>query len=119
MITRDQVEELFDAVRKGATWSPDEICLWGYFFTDPDRAKLARAGRVLAGLGYHVVEILDPDDDDDDDEEERGRFFLHVEREEHHTVDTLDRRNAELYLLAEELGLEGYDGMDVGPRRPG
>lgn len=115
MITRDQVEELFDAVRKGATWSPDEICLWGYFFTDPDREKLTRAGRALAGLGYRMVEILEPDDDDED----RGLFFLHVEREERHTVDSLDRRNAELYLLADELGLESYDGMDVGPRRPG
>jgi len=115
MITRDQVEELFDAVRKGATWSPDEICLWGYFFTDADRDKLTRAGRLLAGLGYRMVEILEPGDDDED----RGLFFLHVEREEHHTVDTLDRRNAELYLLADELGLESYDGMDVGPRRPG
>lgn len=115
MITREQVEELFDAVREGATWSPDDVCLWGYFFTDRDRAKLASAGRVLEGLGYRVVGILEPEEDDEDPD----RFFLHVEREERHTVDTLDRRNAELYLMADELGLESYDGMDVGPRRPG
>lgn len=48
-----------------------------------------------------------------------GASSSSTEREEHHTVDTLDRRNAELYLLADELGLESYDGMDVGPRRPG
>lgn len=115
MITRDQVEALFEAVRKEAPWSPDEICLWGYFFTDRDREKLARAGRVLEGLGYRMVGIFEPEEEDED----QDRFFLHVEREERHTVDTLDRRNTELYLLADELGLESYDGVDIEPRRPG
>jgi hypothetical protein len=30
-------------------------------------------------------------------------------------VETLHRRNAELYDLAESMELETYDGMDVGP----
>jgi hypothetical protein len=40
---------------------------------------------------------------------------LHVRRVEMHSVESLLARNEELYRLAEELGIDSYDGMDVGP----
>ncbi len=113
MITRDDLERMFDAVRRDAPFSIDEICLWGYFFVDRDRTRLSTARGVLEGLGYRFVGIFEPSPDDEDAE----LLFLHVEREERHSIESLERRNAELYALADELGLESYDGMDVGPRR--
>ena len=41
-------------------------------------------------------------------------WWLHVEKTEVHTPDSLHERNQALYRFAEEHGLDGYDGMDVG-----
>lgn len=111
MITRDDLQDMFDSARARAKWSIDDVCLWGYFFTDHDRDKLSSAAPVLETMGYRVVDIFESDTDDDDE----SLFFLHVEREESHTVESLDARNQELYRFADEFGLESYDGMDVGP----
>ena len=110
-IDRSELEELFANVREKTTWPIDGDMVWGYFFADTDRDKLERCARELEALGYRVVGVFSPDPDDDDQE----TMFLHVERVETHTVETLHRRNMELYELAEKLGLEAYDGMDVGP----
>jgi len=111
MITRDDLQDMFDSARASAKWSIDDLCLWGYFFTDHDRDKLSSAAPVLENMGYRVVDLFEADSDDDD----QSLFFLHVEREECHTVESLDARNQELYRFADEFGLESYDGMDVGP----
>jgi hypothetical protein len=110
MIERADLQEMFDSMRvhANAHWSIDDVCLWGYFFTDGDESNLREAAHKLEALGYRVVG-LDPDEDDPD------LLWLHVEKEERHTVDSLQSRNEELYRLADEWGLESYDGMDVGP----
>lgn len=110
-IDRSVLEEMFADIRANTTWPIDGEMVWGYFFTDKDEAKLERAAQELEARGYRYVGILRPDADDG----EQDTFYLHVERIESHTVDTLHRRNMELYELAESLGLETYDGMDVGP----
>jgi hypothetical protein len=46
-------------------------------------------------------------------DEEKPFHWLHVERVETHSVDTLDARNQELDQIAREFGVK-YDGMDVG-----
>lgn len=112
MITRDQLQDLFDNTRAKAKWSIDGVCLWGYFFTDHDRSKLLAAAPALEQMGYRFVGLLVPPPAEDGASEV---IFLHVEREEQHTVDSLHARNQELYRFAEEHGIEAYDGMDVGP----
>lgn len=114
MITRDDLQEMFDSAKAKAKWNIDDVCLWGYFFVDHDREKLSAAAPVLERLGYRVVGFLEPTPDSDD----QTQLFLHVEKEELHTVDSLDARNQELYRFADEFGLESYDGMDVGPIDP-
>ena len=111
MISRDMLEGLFTSTRERARWSINNVCLWGYFFTDHSRERLLAAVPALERMGYRVVGVLEPTSDDDD----QGLYFLHVEREEQHTVDSLELRNQELYRFADEFGLETYDGMDVGP----
>jgi hypothetical protein len=109
-IEKSVLEEMFAEIRASTSWPIDGDMLWGFFFTDTDRAKLERAGQDLERLGYRTVGILAPSADDDD----RETLYLHVERIETHTVETLHQRNTELYELAPTLGLSAYDGMDVG-----
>ncbi len=94
-------------MRAQTEWNVDGAMLWGYFFTDPDAKKLERAAQRLTDSGYRLVHIYPTDD--------KSTCVLHVERVEKHTPQTLYARNGQLQQLAGELGLESYDGMDVGP----
>jgi hypothetical protein len=105
--TLQQLEDMFSNVRAQTKWDVDGEMLWGYFFTDPDPKKLEPVAERLARSGYRVVRIYETDD--------QSTHFLHVERVEKHTPETLHVRNGEFETLASEFGLECYDGMDVGP----
>ena len=107
MITLEALEDMFANMRANTKWDVDGELLWGYFFTDPDLKKLERLVQPLTNAGFHFVSIYETDD--------KTTHFLHVERIEKHTPLTLHARNSEFYRLAEEYGLESYDGMDVGP----
>ena len=109
MITKAQLEEMFDGVHDEPGWDLDSPLVWDYFFTDTDREKLIRAAATLESLGYEVVGLLEPGPDEDDKE----ILFLQVRKVEHHTIDTLDARNQELYRFADEHDLKSYDGMDM------
>jgi hypothetical protein len=104
-ISHAQLEVMFKNMREGAPWNVDGPLLWGYFFTNKQKAPLEDAAKVLAARGYRVVEIYRND----------KAWWLHVDKVERHTVDSLDERNAEFYAFAKQQGLESYDGMDVGP----
>ena len=104
-ITLGQLEELFD--RMGEELDVDDELLWGYFFTDRDKKKLAPVRDELVRRGYREVALYRTDD---------GKtYFLHVEKVEKHTPASLHERNQQFYALADRLGIESYDGMDVGP----
>lgn len=113
MIQREQLVAMFESSRANPNvrWSIDDVCLWGFFFTDRDRAKLLMAAAELERLGYRPVGFLEPSQDDADPD----LLFLQVEREEIHTVKSLHERNSQLYEFAASFGLESYDGMEVGP----
>lgn len=107
MIPLKQLEEMFANIRANAPWDLDGELLWGYFFTDPSPDKLKDVADYLASDGYRVVDIYQTDDQD--------VYFLHVEKIEHHTVQTLHSRNIELEKVAKRFHLKSYDGMNVGP----
>jgi hypothetical protein len=106
-ITLQALEDMFANMRATTKWDVDGEMLWGYFFTDTDPKNLERVVEPLTNAGYRFVNIYETDD--------KSTHFLHVERVEKHTPQTLHARNAEFYKLAEKFGLESYDGMDVGP----
>jgi hypothetical protein len=81
--------------------------LWGYFFADKTPEKLEPVKKELIKNGYHFVDPYPTDD--------RSTFFLHVEKIEHHTPQSLHQRNLTFYKLADKYQIESYDGMDVGP----
>jgi hypothetical protein len=105
MIKKSQLIEMFEGMRAQAPWDVDSDLLWGYFFTG-DKKKLNRLATELVAQSYCLVDLRP-------DEKDRG-FWLHVEKVETHSPDTLHERNQEFYQLAEEYGVD-YDGMDVGP----
>jgi hypothetical protein len=106
VITLENLEQMFQKMRVEAPFNVDEDLLWGYFFTDPDKKKLRPVADDLTKLGYREVALYLTDD--------KSTYFLHLERVETHTPQSLNERNAQFYALAERLGIE-YDGMDVGP----
>ncbi|MBV8880502.1 MAG: ribonuclease E inhibitor RraB [Planctomycetaceae bacterium] len=116
MITRDQVERLFEHTRElrregRVDWDIDGVCRWTYFFVDSSRARLTRLGEHLAQHGYENAGLMEPSPEDVDQE----TIHLQVEKVERHTVDSLLARNDELYALARRFKVRDYDGMDNGP----
>ena len=110
-ISRALLQAMFDNISAKTDWDMTGDMLWGYFFTDPDKSALERASEKLQKLGYRLVKIIQPEDEGTP----LPYFFLHVEKVETHTVDSLERRNAELEAFARANALDTYDGMDVGP----
>lgn len=113
MIALETLVSFFEDTRElkrtgNARFDIDQVCRWSYFMVDADQAKLTRAGHHLETLGYDVRGFLGPSADT------KGATFLRFDRVEQHTPESLFERNAELYRIAREFGLEDYDGMDVG-----
>lgn len=109
-ITLEDNKRMFENMRSHPGWDVDGELLWGYFFTDPDPKKLEAAVDPLVHAGYRFVDIHPTED--------WTTYFLHVEKIEKHTPESLHLRNTEFYRFADEYGLESYDGMDVGPVSP-
>jgi hypothetical protein len=113
--SREMIEGMFDHIRAKTKWPIDTgECLWGYFFVDTDRAELEAAGRLLEAQGYRFVGILGGEPDAAEPDGELPLLHLHVEKVEHHSVDTLMAREEQLREFARNNGLDCYDGMDVG-----
>ncbi|UOV05880.1 ribonuclease E inhibitor RraB [Pseudoxanthomonas mexicana] len=85
--------------------------VWGYFFTHHARPALEAVVPLLQAQGYRVIALYL---EDKDDRKDPDLWWLHVEKTEVHTPDSLHERNQALYRFAEEHGLDAYDGMDVG-----
>lgn len=111
MITLEQLQEMFEGIAQGPGWDMGAPMLWGYFFTDESHEKLAGLVPGLEQQGYRFVDLFEPELD----EGEEPYWFLHVEKEEVHSPQSLHARNAAFYALADEHDLLSYDGMDVGP----
>lgn len=112
VITKDSLVEMFDNISETTDWDMSGPMLWGYFFTDPSKDRLEQAVPSLKSKGYRFVDIYLGDKDVPEDPD---LWWLHVERVETHTPDTLHDRNQILYQFANEHGIDSYDGMDVGP----
>jgi hypothetical protein len=114
MITLQQLEEFFAATREiheegRASWRIDETCRWSYFFVDASEEKLLPVADHMEALGYEVAGMLEPAEGDED-----PVYYLRVDRVEQHSPESLHERNTELYRIARQFEIAGYDGMDVG-----
>lgn len=111
-IARETIERMFDDIRHRHRWNADEPLLWGYFFIGRTSEELERAARLLVESGYKLVGVFLEQKERPD---QSDRWWLHIERVEHHSIDTLIERNAHFNAFAEANHLICYDGMDVGP----
>jgi hypothetical protein len=107
-ISRAAISALFNDIRDKSGWDLSADLLWGYFFVGPDAAMLEPLRTHLGKMGYDFVGYLRPSGSSN-----RESVFLHVERAETHTIDSLHRRNERLAAIAARFGVQ-YDGMDVG-----
>lgn len=112
VITKDQLVEMFDSMSQDSSWDFSRPMVWGYFFTDSSKERLQAAKPALESQGYGFVDLYLAEKENPEDPD---LWWLHVEKVEIHTPDSLDERNKVLYKFADEHGLESYDGMDVGP----
>ena len=112
VITKESLDEMFANMATDTPWDLTKPMLWGYFFTGLSNEKLERSAPLLLAQGYRLVDIYLADKEESN---EADLWWLHVEKVEIHTVDSLHNRNIELYRFADEQGIDSYDGMDVGP----
>jgi hypothetical protein len=110
-ISIEQLEEMFANIDSNTNWDMSSPMLWGYFFTHNEPTKLEKAKEILTGKGYKFVDIFISDKEE---ENEPDTFWLHIEKVETHTPVSLDKRNDEFYIFANDFGLDSYDGMDIG-----
>lgn len=112
MIELEQLQQMFQLRATGPGWDLTRPMRWKFLFVDNSTERLERAVPIFESRGYRFGGILRPEPGAAGDEPE---FYLHVERDEVHTPESLHARSAQLEDLAEELGLDAYDGIDVGP----
>jgi len=85
--------------------------LWSYFFKNESPDELETAAAELEQLGYRYIDITVRESK----EEEFEIFFLQVDKEETHSLESLIERNLELDAFAEKHHLNSYGGMEVRP----
>ena len=112
MISIEALETMFNDIRRDAPWNIDGAMLWGYFFKDDSEAKLRELMPALEAQGYRFVDVFS---NASDANQTASSFFLHVEKMEIHSVQSLHARNQQLSAFAEQHRIGSYDGMDVGP----
>jgi hypothetical protein len=112
VIEREALVEMFESIAERGAWDMSRPMLWGYFFTNHEPTALRAAVPILQSDDYEFVDVYQSAKDNPTDPE---MWWLHVQRVEVHTVDTLFARNELLSELASRQGIDSYDGMDVGP----
>ena len=95
----------FEAMRKNP-WDLNGDLLWSYFFTNEAKWPLEFDAQVLRIVGYKTVDIYH--------DETKDFWWLHVERVERLTLDSMAGRNVRLTWLGKLFGGSVYDGWDVG-----
>jgi hypothetical protein len=111
MITKEDIQNLFNETKKDGQWNLDGPMLFGYFFTNSNIENLILAKDFLIEKGYDFVDLFLADKDVENEED---LYFLHVEKVETHSVESLDKLNQIFYRLASEFNLDSYDGFDYG-----
>lgn len=105
--SEEQLRSMMTKIATEADWDLSGELVWSYFFLHRDKAPLEILGNRLAGDGYQVVDIFKSS------EENPMEYGLHVQRLEHHDLTTLAKRSEEMQQLANESGIDLFDGVEV------
>ena len=100
------IEELFSKVKKQTSWDLSTDLTWGFFFTSATLPPLESTAAALTNHGYRFIECFQTED---------AQLWLHVEKDEAHSIASITARNKELEKVA-KLHKCTYDGFNVvGP----
>ena len=108
----EEIREIFNEAKQEDNWNLDEPHLFTYYFVDTDVDRLEKLGNHFQAQGYDFVDIFELGDEET--EKPTGEYLLHIDKEEVHTPESLAQRNVEFSKLAEEFGVETYDGWEFG-----
>jgi len=106
MVTEQSVKDLFKKMQK-AGWDMNNEHVWGYFFKDTSQNKLILLGKHLEDQGFKLIDINQSFPDE--------RYWLHIEKQQVHTVQSLNQLNNFFQHLCAENNVLAYDGMDISP----
>jgi len=101
----DSVRRLFQRMEDDGL-DPAGALKYGYFFFHSRPEPLRGAAAWLAERAYVVEDLGERDD---------GTWVMYLAKVEQHTSESLHNRNQAMNRLAEEFGIDLYDGWDVGP----
>jgi len=107
MITIEKIEEMYSNMKSNGVDITADF-LYGYFFVSNKKELLEKAVPDLEAMTFKYVGIYQSDD---------KNWWLHVERVETHTAQTLFDLNKKLYAIADKYKIE-YDGFDLGNPDP-
>lgn len=107
------VNMMFDNIKKNTNWDTSADLRWSYYFSHGDRSQLEKAQEKLVAKGYRFVDLNISEDDDEF--APVGSYYLQIDKIETHSPKSLDKRNDEFFIFANEFGLDAYGGMDAGP----
>jgi hypothetical protein len=101
-----KLHEMFADAAQKTKWNFKGNLLWGFFFNNPTKEPLIPLSKELEVQVYRVVNIYLDDP--------KERWWLHVQKIEIHTPESLYDREAELRSLIANRSSLVYDGWDVG-----
>ena len=108
----DGIKEIFEEARREDSWNTDEPMLYTYYWVDTDVERLEKLGNRLEDEGYDFIGIFELGDEETN--ESTGEYLLHIDKVETHTPESLAETNVRFARLAEEFGIETYDGWEFG-----
>lgn len=106
------IREIFAEAKQEDDWNLEEPMLYTYYWVDGDVDKLEKLGNHLHEEGYDFIDVFELGDVETN--KSTGEFLLHIDKLEVHTPESLAARNVEFQKLADEYGIETYDGWEFG-----
>lgn len=111
MIDKRTIKTFFEDLAKSDKFDENSNLLWGFFFLDTNKEKLKKISEKLSSINLEFVDIFEAEMEDNSLPKE---YYLHLQKKEHHTEESLLQRNEYLYQIAKEFQINAYDGFDVG-----
>jgi hypothetical protein len=102
--TLADVKNIFAEMKREGSMDPSAPLKWGHFFLNSDLDALWQLYQELRSRGYEFESC----------HSDREGFVLQVSKIEARSAQKLHRENIALKRLAEENGIDEYDGWDVG-----
>ena len=110
MIDQETINRFFANIKSKGDFEIQNELTWGFFFVSINVDFILDVKNYLVNKGYQYVDLFEAEKEQEGDESE---FFLHMQKIEIHTAETLNERNKLLYGIAEKFDVE-YDGFDLG-----